>query len=207
MESYHTIYQGQFKKILVFTLVAGLLGGALTLLFPLKYSAAARLLVTQTAAFTLDPYTAIRSVELIGENLAQIIGTSSFFDKVLKSGYNIDENYFSQDELQRRKQWAKMVDANVLSGTGLLEIKVYHQSRDQASQIANAVAFLLNREGSDYMGRDISIRLVDSPIVSRYPVKPSIPLNILAGLFVGFLLGHIWVYIDHRNKKHHGEMF
>ncbi|MBI4214415.1 hypothetical protein HY546_00305 [archaeon] len=206
MESYHTIYKGQLKKILIATVAVGLLGGVLTLIQPMKYSASARLLVTQRAAFTLDPYTAIRSVELIGDNLAQIIGTSSFFEKILKTGYNIDQNYFKTDELQRRKQWNKMVDASVARGTGLLEIKVYHQSRDQATQIANAVVFLLSREGSDYLGRDIGIRLVDAPIVSRWPVQPSIPLNVAAGLVLGFLLGHAWGYVEHRKRKHHGEL-
>ncbi len=206
MESYSTVYTGRAKTIIAITVLAGILGAGLTFLRPLKYSATTRLLITQRAAFTLDPYTAIRSVELIGENLAQIVGTSSFFEKVLKSGYQIDETYFKTDEVRRRKQWEKMVDAGMVRGTGLLELKVYHEKTDQASQIAGAIVFILSREGSDYLGRDIGIRLVDSPVLSRFPVKPSVPLNGAAGLFLGFVLGHIWVYADHRNKKHHGVM-
>lgn len=206
MESYHAIYRGQFKRVLITTVIVGLLAGGLTFLRPLKYSAVTRLLLTQRAAFTLDPYTAIRSVELIGGNLADIVATSSFFEKILKTGYNIDQNYFPVNELQRRKAWLKTVEAYVIRGTGLLEIKIYHPDKEQASQIANAVVFLLNREGSDYMGRDIGIRLVDSPLVSKYPVKPSVPLNILAGLVLGFLLGHCWGYYHHRQRKHHGNL-
>lgn len=206
MESYHTIYRGQTKRIIFITLIVGLLVGGLTFLFPLKYSATTRLLITQRAAFTLDPYTAVRSVELIGDNLAQIVGTSFFLDKVLSSGYAIDKAYFSSDEIQRRRQWSQMASAQMLRGTGILEIVIYHPDKDQTTQIANAVIFVLNREGSDYMGRDIGIRLVDAPILSRFPVKPSVPLNALAGLFFGFLLGHLSGYVTHRKRKHHGEM-
>ncbi|MEK7607090.1 MAG: hypothetical protein AAB444_02770 [Patescibacteria group bacterium] len=206
MESYSTIYTGRTKTVVAITILVGLLCGGLTFLFPLKYSATARLLITQRAAFTLDPYTALRSVELIGDNLAQIVSTSSFFEKVLKSGYQIDETYFKADEVRRRKQWATSVDAGMVRGTGLLELKAYHENKDQAAQIAGAIVFILSREGSDYLGRDIGIRLVDAPIVSRFPVKPFLPVNIAAGLVLGFVVAHIWVYTDHRNKKHHGNL-
>jgi capsular polysaccharide biosynthesis protein len=206
MESYQTIYKHQMKKIFLATLIVGILSGILTFLQPLKYSATARILITQRAVFTLDPYTALRSVELIGENLAQIIKTSYFLEKVLKSGYAIEENYFKKDEARRRKQWAKMVETNMIRGTGLLEIKVYHPNREQASQIANAIVFLLGKEGSDYIGREVGIRLVDAPILSRWPVKPSLPLNILAGLLIGFLLGHFWGYLAHRRAHHKGNL-
>lgn len=204
MESYSTIYRGQFKKILGSVILIGLLVGILTILRPLQYSATGKLLVIQRAAFTLDPYTAIRSVELISDNLGRIVKTSSFFEKVLQSGFNIDGEYFYKEEDRRRRQWINMTDASPVRGTGLLEIKVYHKDREQAVQIANSIIFLLTREGSDYIGREVGIRLVDQPIVSRYPVKPSIPLNVLAGLFVGFLIGHLWGYVDHRNKRHRG---
>lgn len=206
MESYSVIYRGKAVKIIILSLVVALLAGGITFLFPLQYSATARLLITQRAAFTLDPYTAIRSVELIGDNLAQIISTSSFYEKVIKSGYNIDENYFKKDETARRKQWSKMIEAGMQRGTGILEIKAYHTSSDQAAQIASAIVFVLNREGSDYMGRDIGIRLVDTPIVSQFPVKPFVPLNITAGFLLGLLLTHLWYYMRHRKLRHHGHM-
>lgn len=206
MEPYHIIYAKKFKIIIIITLICGFFGGLFTFTQPLKYKATSRILVTQKSAFTLDPYTAIRSIELVGDNLAQIIKTSSFFENVLKAGYNINKDYFSNDEIKKRTLWQKTVDAYIVRGTGILVIEVYHPDREQALQIANAVLFVLNRDAADYLARDINLRLVDSPVLSLYPVKPSLPLNILAGMAVGFLLAHLWGYWDHRKKKHHGHL-
>ncbi len=188
--------------ILLIALSAGVLSGVITLFRPLSYRATLRLLITQRAAFTLDPYTAIRSTELIGDNLAQIIKTSSFFEKTLKAGYSIREDYFDKDELRRRKQWARTADGEMVRGTGLLAVHVYHPDRDQAVQLASAVAFLLSREGGDYVGRDIQIRLVDAPLVSRFPVRPNLLGAMAGGFLVGLLGSSIYIAADHRRLKH-----
>lgn len=206
MESIARVLKPRRKLIIIFMLITAILAGALSFIQPLKYSASIRLLITQKAAFTLDPYTAIRSTELIGENLAQVVSTSSFLDRMLETGYNIERSYFDIQERQRRKLWDKTIDANQVRGTGMLQITAYHPSREEALKIVAAAAFLLSTQGSEYIGRDITVRLVDAPLASRFPVKPNVPLNVLAGAVVGFVLISAYVWTDHRKKRHHGHL-
>ncbi len=203
MESHVHLMKARKETLIAITLATAILTVIVTLSRPLSYSATFRLLITQRAAFTLDPYTAVRSSELIGGNLAQVIGTSAFFDKVLKSGYNVNQAFFPTDEAKRRSTWTHMVDASVGRGTGLLVVKVYHPDRAQALQIASAVALLLGRDGADYVGRDIQVRLVDPPILSRFPVKPNLLGTTTAGLLLGFCLGNLYLYSSHRRRRHH----
>lgn len=204
MDSYRYLLRHKRSVILLVGLAIGVLAGAATLFLPLSYRATLRLLITQRAAFTLDPYTAIRSTELIGDNLAHIVQTSTFFEKSLTSGYNIDTSYFTKDEIKRRHQWERTADANMVRGTGILEVNVYHPNRDQAVQIASAVAFLLSREGGDYVGRDIQIRLVDAPLTSRFPVRPNIFGNMFSGFLGGIVVSAGYIILDHRKRRHSG---
>lgn len=210
MESIAKVISVRRKFIILFAIGATLLAGIFSFTQPLKYSASIRLLITQKAGFTLDPYTAIRSTELLGENLAQLIKTSSFLDRVLQSGYKIDAAYFRASgqlsERQRRKLWMQTIDAVQVRGTGILEITAYHPKPDEAMKIVAASAFLLSSQGSDYVGRDITVRLVDAPLASRFPVKPNIPLNMFVGGLVGLLAGSGWIWVGHRRKKHHGQL-
>lgn len=211
MESITKVLSFRRKFIILFGIGVALLAGILSFTQPLKYSASIRLLITQKAAFTLDPYTAIRSTELLGENLAQLIKTSSFLDRVLQSGHKIDAGYFrisdNLSERQRRKLWTQTIDAVQVRGTGILEITAYHPRSDEALKLVAASAFLLSTQGSEYVGRDINVRLVDAPLASRFPVKPNIPLNMAIGGLVGLLAGSGWVWIGHRRKRHHGKIF
>ncbi|MDO8505291.1 MAG: Wzz/FepE/Etk N-terminal domain-containing protein [bacterium] len=208
MEQLHKVLTSRRKFIILFAIGTAVLSGILSFTQPLRYSATIRLLITQKAAFTLDPYTAIRSTELLGENLAQLISTSSFLDRVLQSGYKIDAGYFrisdDRTERQRRKRWTQTIDAAQVRGTGILEITAYHPISDEALKIVAASAFLLSSQGSEYVGRDITVRLVDAPLASRFPVKPNIPLNMAVGGLVGALVGSGWVWAGHRRKRHHG---
>lgn len=201
MESVLHILKPRRRFIVIFAIAVGVLAILLSLLQPLKYSATVRLLITQKAAFTLDPYTAIRSTELIAENLGQVIGTSSFLDRVLESGYKVDANYFKRSsETRRRALWKNTVSTSIARGTGLLNISVYHPSKEEAKRTVSAIAFLLSTQGSDYIGREITVRLVDAPLTSNFPVRPNLPLNFVTGIFVGAVLAAGWVWVDHRRR-------
>lgn len=189
MESLFPLLKPRKKTIVLAALATALLTVALSFIQPLKYSASIRLQITQRAAFTLDPYTAIRSTELIGENLAQLIATSSFLDRVLQTGYKIDQRYFTLPETQRRRLWSRTVEARQVRGKGFLDVQVFHPAREEALKIVAAISFLLSTQGSDYIGRDIIVRLVDAPLASRFPARPNLPLNAVVGALVGAVLG------------------
>lgn len=183
-----------WKKILVFALACAIFATGTSFLFPLQYSSTMRVLIIQKQLAASDPYTAIKASERIADNLGQILYTTSFFDKVMNAGFNIDQSIFKKDELKRRRQWNDMIGTQVLRGSGMLVITVYHVDPLQAEQIARAIAFVLTTEGWEYVGGgDLQISLVDEPLNSRWPVRPNIPANAFMGFVLGFLAGSGYV--------------
>ncbi|MBI2551964.1 hypothetical protein HYW17_01520 [Candidatus Uhrbacteria bacterium] len=206
MEKLLPILKTSRKFIVFFALVTASVAAAISLVLPFKYSASVRLLITQKEAFTLDPYTALRSNELIGDSLAQVVATSTFLSRILESGYKIDPRYFDKAEHLKRRLWDDTVEVDVARGTGLVRITAFHPDRDQAKRIVAASAFLLSAQGSDYVGRELTVRLVDPPLASKFPVRPNLPLNAVVGGILGAFLASGWVWLDHRRKKHHGHL-
>lgn len=196
LSSWHTI---------LLTAAIGLfLGVVLSFVQPLEYSSTARILITQELG-TVDAYTASLSVERISEDLADIVYTTSFYEKVAEAPYNIDSTYFEAQENKRRQQWEEMISASVSRSSGLLTIRVYHEDVEQAQEIVNAVAYVLINEGWTYTsGSNIKVQLVDEALDSRWPVRPNIPVNAFSGLVLGIIAGAGYVLIQvERVKKRH----
>ena len=170
----------------------------MSLIRPLEFSSSIRLLVTQESV-SADAYTASRSAERVADDLANIVLTTAFFDQVLNAHFSIDEDQFPPEETKpakRREVWHDMITASVERGTGLLTVSVYNEEPEQARQISQAVAFVLTQQGWRYTsGGNISVRLVDEPLVSKYPVRPNIPANGFIGLILGVLVGGSFVLV------------
>lgn len=175
--------------VLIITLIVSLVG-------PLKYGAKSRLLVIQNTAGT-DPYTVSKSNEYLGNLFSQVAYSSSFFDFVLNSNYNIDKNYFSGSYNQQLKLWQKTVQTKTLSDTGIVEIMIYHPDPYQAQQIALAVNDVLINKNSNYQGNGeaIKINIIDQPLVSTYPVKPNLPENLGVALAASLLFSLFYIYL------------
>jgi len=54
--------------------------------------------------------------------------------------------------------------------------------------------------GWEYVGGNISLKVVSSPLASRLPARPNFILNTIIGFVVGVLFSSFWVI---RYKKHH----
>lgn len=202
------LLERHWKTIAVSAFVVMLVAAALSFVRPLEYSSTMRLLIIQKAGVSLDPYTAIRSAERIADNLSQVIYTSVFYDKVSAAGFDIDRSYFEPVENKRRQQWSDMVSTLVTHETGFLQISVYHKNKDQASEIARAIAFVLTTEGNQFIGgRDLEIRLVDTPLQSRFPVRPNIPLNAFLGAVIGVILSSLYLVAGEARRHRHRPTF
>lgn len=206
----HALERG-WKTILLFGLVTAVFGAGLSFLFslflfPLEYSSSMRLLIIQRQLSQSDPYTAIKATETISDNLSQIIYTTSFFDKVVNTNFNIDRTVFSTDPAKRRKQWNRMIETQVVRGSGILVITVYHKNADQATQLARAIAFVLTTEGWKYVGGgDLDVQLVDEPLQSKWPVRPNFPANAFMGFVLGVMAGSAYVlYADSKRTIFRG---
>ena len=187
----------------------GLLGLVLALIIsfvqPLKYSSTARLLILQDVGAGTDAYTASRSEERIADNLSTLVYTSTFFDQVIDAGFSIDESIFPDDPSKQRKEWGRTVKATVARGSGLLSVTAYHRDIDQAEQLVRAIAFVLtDRVGEYTSGGDVSVRLVDEPLNSRWPVKPNVLVNLLSGFVLGGFVGMAFVILQvERLRRRH----
>ena len=188
------LYARAWRLLLLVTLggmIIALLGSAIQ---PLKFSSTIRLLITQTNATGVDPYTAIKSTERIGQNLTEIIYTSSFFNAVMQQS-GIDSTYFPQDEIDKRQEWKDTVETNVVAGTGIMEVTVYHKDRNQATAIAVAVAKELAAQAPNYFGYSVRLQIIDDPLPSRFFAKPDFLRNGALGALFGFLIGSLWVLV------------
>lgn len=194
--SYLKLLKTEWRTIFLITGGAVALSLILSLVQPFQYSAKTRLLVIP-ATGGMDAYSALKSAEAIGENISQIIYTTSFFDKVILEEKNI-QNIWSPDENKKRKQWQKMIKTEVIYGTGMVDITVYHKDKEQAALIASTIANVLAKEGRNYFGMPgLQITMVSSPLLSRYPVKPNLLLNIFMGLLLGLLGGIAFTIITY----------
>lgn len=186
---YSDLILKQKSRVLKIAVVTAVLAVGASFLFPLKYSATTRVLVIPKSSPAVDPYTAAKASERIGENLARVVETASFLEQVLKAGYAIDATPWNTSERVRRKRWARAVDAHVVPGTGLLGITAYATDRRQAEEIAKATAAVLTGQGWQYVPGEVQFRVVDTPVATRFPVRPNIFLNALLGFMLGAIVG------------------
>ncbi|MDD2785843.1 MAG: hypothetical protein PHS79_03030 [Patescibacteria group bacterium] len=186
------LYVRAWRLLLLVTLGGLVIAVLVSVLQPLKFSSTVRLLITQTNATGVDPYTAIKSTERIGQNLSEITYTSSFFNAVTKQE-GIDISYFSTDEIDKRKEWQETVAINVVPGTGVMDVVVYHKDRNQATLLAVAVAKELATQAPNYFGYSVRLQIIDDPLPSRFFAQPDFVQNGALGAVFGFLIGSLWV--------------
>ncbi|OGH64413.1 MAG: hypothetical protein A2821_02745 [Candidatus Magasanikbacteria bacterium RIFCSPHIGHO2_01_FULL_41_23] len=192
--TYHNLKK-QWKFIFLIGLFVAALSFGTTLLWPLKYRADAQVLIISKTRAGVDPYTVVKSAERIGENLVQIMKTDDFMQKVRAvEGLELDWSALdSLNERQRRRAWPRMVVSSVVYGTGMLNINVYHKNPEMAKQFAGAIGQALSGQAWEYVGGDVILKVVNSPIATRWPVKPNVLVNVGLGFAFGLLASGLFV--------------
>ena len=192
----------EWRKILIVALIVVFVSLVYSLVQPFLYRATVSILVLQKSSFSIDAYSASKSEERIANKLAQVVYSSSFLKNVLTSGYYINEDYFPVDEYQRRKKWSETVEAGVPAGLSKLTFSIYHTDPNQALQIAQEIAYTLTGDKQEYIGiEDVDLKILDTPLVSKYPVRPNILVNILLGILLGVILGIAYVVLTYDSQK------
>ncbi len=187
--------------ILLTGAIMALLIFLLTILMPRDYRADAQVLIISKTRYGVDPYTTVKSAERVGENIVQVVKTNDFYQKVTtNAGYQLDTTRFTNvSERTKRKRWNNTVDASVVYGTGVLNVSAYHRNPEQAVQFAAAAAQTLVEKGWEYVGGDVIMKVVNDPIVTRWPVRPNVLVNTLAGFFVGIVIAGVWALHQRRH--------
>ncbi|MBN1326234.1 hypothetical protein JW977_04645 [Candidatus Falkowbacteria bacterium] len=199
----------QYSKILrknweIIALIAGIsivLALIISLVTPFQYSATTKILIIQKQMRNLDAYTATKSAERIGKNLASIINTSLFYNEVIEANANL-QYQFPKDAVERKKIWEKNVEVSVIPETGIVEISAYDIDKEFASQLVRAISYVLISKGSEYHGggSDVEIKVVDEVFISKYPVRPNIILNMALAAIIGVIFGCVFVVLSAAKK-------
>lgn len=185
-----THFFNRWRFMVLLGLLVSVIAGGLTFLWPLQYRADAQVLIISKSRYGVDPYTVVKSAERVGENLVEIMKTDDFLVKVRATpGFNLDWSAFDTlNERQKRKAWPKMINGSVVYGTGVLNVSSYHQNPDTAKQLAGAVAQTLADKAWEYVGGDVILKVVNTPVATRFPVKPNPFMNAALGFVAGALL-------------------
>ncbi|HEX4350695.1 MAG TPA: Wzz/FepE/Etk N-terminal domain-containing protein [Verrucomicrobiae bacterium] len=194
-----------FAAVFFLTLILAI---AITFILPESYASTARMLVRSTATSssqgpTYDPYFIQTTLEIINSpvvlnpvidslNLNKTWGEKYFNDEVLKSSKTIEI-------LKQRIQLAPV------RNTSLIAITVYSDDREEAAQIANAIAGAYRDyrtatyDGPKSLPQPVLVQITDPAEPGRAPVKPNKPLNIVIGgmfgVFLGLLAGSFSAFI------------
>ncbi|TSC56436.1 MAG: Capsular polysaccharide synthesis enzyme CapA [Parcubacteria group bacterium Gr01-1014_18] len=183
-----------FKTILSMILLFVGISLVLSLVQESKYESRIRVLVYQKEGAP-DAYSAARFNDYASGIISKLIYSSSFLDKVQKSGFALEAD-FNDDPLKRDMEWKKMIRTTIFPNTGILEISVFHPNQVQADQWANGVAkVLLTAEPLGFGLESTRVSLIDAPLTSTAPVYPNVWLNLAIGAILGLMAGVGLVYV------------
>lgn len=174
----------------------------LTISQTFKYEADSRLIVIQEFEAGVDPYAVSRSNEYLSGLLASVVSSNTFFNQVMESNPDLDRIYFKDTINKQIKIWQNTVAARSINDTGIIDIHVFHPDPGQARMIINGIADTLISSHGQYHGapNKVSLKILDEPIISRWPVKPNPFFNGLVGLFLGIIAAISYVYIFPEKK-------
>ena len=188
------------RLIILWGVFLALAAGGISFLFPTYYSAESQVLLISRSVAGVDPYTQAKAAERIGENLVQVMNTVDFYSKVMESNTaDFDKaRWQNMTERDRRKQWGKDVVGEVVYGTSMLNLTAYARTPSDVQAFSQAITDTLVSRGWEYVGGDVTIKIVSTPLVSRLPARPNYFLNSALGFVLGVLLSAWWVL---RHKK------
>jgi len=188
------------KKVLFFAVLLFLAAAAIiTFRSPLEYRAGARLLIVQNygANTPLDPYVVAQANKYLSGVLTQVVSSNAFYEQTIGSGFNFDKEFFSGDLGSQLAKWRQAIEAFAADDSGIIEIRTYHPDKNQAEQLAQAVVYTLKEKHALYhsSGEKVSLKVIDQPLVSNYPVRPDLFLTFGSSLLLGFAFGLFYIYI------------
>lgn len=188
------------KKVLFFAVSLFLaIAAVITFRSSIDYRANARLLIVQNygANTPPDPYVVLQANKYLTGVLTQVVGSNAFYEQAIGSNFNFDKTYFSGELAVQMNQWRNSVEAFAADDTGIIEIRTYHSDKYQAEQLAQAVVYTLKEKHSLYhsSGEKVSLKVIDQPAVSNYPVRPDLFLTFGTALLLGLAFGLFYIYL------------
>ncbi len=188
--NYLNIIKNHWQTIIIITLAMVILSLVLTIIRPLEYQTRVDLLIISKQSANMDAYQSARASEKLAQNLGSVIKTKSFLNQVLQTNFGIASSELPKDEKELRKVWQDKISTQLLPESNILRVDVYDENKIQSNRIGKAVSYVLTNQANEYhgSGSDVSIKIVNEPLTSNYPMRPNIILNLFLGLIVGLIL-------------------
>ena len=182
-----------YKNTILLALIGAVLFFGISMLFMRKYESDVEMLVIQKQSNWKidDAYSAAKSAENISTLLVHVVGTTSFLDRVMGSGYAVDQSILNYNLEDRKEIWNDMVKAKVIRNSGIIELSIFNKNREKADRLANAVAYVLKNKADQYHGGGdrVKVKTIDGPITSANPVSPFMGIDALLGAVIGLFAG------------------
>jgi capsular polysaccharide biosynthesis protein len=195
--SYSKSIQKNWEIVALITGIAVVATLVIAVVSPFQYQATSKVLIIQNQLANLDAYTSTKSAEKIGQNLSEVVSSTTFYNEVIKANPRVAME-FSSDEVQRRKEWKKDVEASIVPETGILEISAYNTDKRISAEMAQTVTAVLISKGREYHGGGdtVTMQIIDDVYVGKYPVRPNLPLNLAFALVLGLVAGSVFVVLQ-----------
>jgi capsular polysaccharide biosynthesis protein len=196
MKEFKNIIKERWQTMLIITIIITAIVFSVSALITPKYKSQISLIVIQKqASYKVDAFSAAKSAEYLSDILSRAVYTDTFLNDVLHAPVGVDKK-FSDIPEKRKEEWKNAISVKKLNNTGIIEISVYDESRQEAEKITRAIDWSLSVRGDKYHGGGdrIKVELIDGPITSVKPVKPNILLNTLLGFIFGVAISFVVVY-------------
>lgn len=194
--NYLDILKEKYLYVALGTVSVMALAFILTIVQPLNYSSSTEALVIQKQLTETDSYLSAKSAEKIATSLSSVIYSTSFFEKVSQTGLVDLSEISALSEADKRDEWEERVGAQVVPETGIIQITAYDTNPQEAENLASAVAYTLATQGDEYHGggENIQVKVINSALTSKYPVKPNLFVNLALGLVIGLSGSLLYLY-------------
>lgn len=202
LKDFLILLRHRVQTVISITLIFLVIGSVIIACQSFKYEAKSKLLITERFTGATDPYVAAKFNDYINSVLAKVASSNTFYTEVINANGQIDQSYFPDRVDKRMKKWGQTIDAQAGNDSGILQVSIYHTDSSQALQIAQAAnnIFMFRNQLFHGFGDMVEVKVIDEPIVSRWPVKPNIPLNLGLSVLMGLIvaLGYVYLLPDDR---------
>ena len=143
-----------------------------------------------------DVYNSIKSADKFADFMGKIVHTDKFFAYVLNTDYDVSASDFNVDDKKRRKEWENMVLTSRIPDSGIVDFQVFNKTQKKSNEYALAIKEVLINEFDVFYGEntDLTVKELNSIVVSNNPKRPNFLLNLAIGLVSGIVIASTVIY-------------
>jgi len=185
------------RLVLYFLLVFVTSSAVFTAVQPFNYSAKTKLMIVQSFEREMDPYSIAKSNQQVSLILVNVILSSSFYDSIFDSEFDIKKDYFYDFRRSEIEMWNEVVSVGAIDDTGIISIEVLHTDKYQAEEAIMAITDTIKSKYKDYykVTQNIEIKVLDKVRVSNFPVQPNVLMNIGLGISLAIIASLCYIYM------------